>query len=107
MVFVPVEGIERICEAPNATLAVLAETSKVAAEAIDILDEVLMLPAPDNFSVPEMIEVAPVYEFEVAIITELFVVAPVFTICKGFAPVMVALDEKVIVPVEASPDVPM
>ena len=107
MVFVPVEGIVRICEAPNATFAVLAETSKVAAEATETLDEVLMLPAPDNFSVPEMIEVAPVYEFEVAIITELFEVAPVFTICKGFAPLITPLGEIVIVPADASPDVPM
>ena len=63
------------------------------------------VPATPSFNVPERIFVAPEYVLAAFVsITALFV-APVFTICKGLAPLI--KPETVKVPDVASPDVPM
>ena len=59
-----------------------------------------------SFNVPVLTVVIPVYVFTPDKITELFVVAPVFTICNGFE-VPLIIPETVKVPVVASPEVPI
>jgi hypothetical protein len=85
-------------------LEVVAETSKMAPEAILIDAEFAIDPDEPKANVPVLIVVDPVKVFTPDKIT-LLVVAPVFTICNGFAPLITP--ETLKVPVVALPDVPI
>ena len=65
VVFAPVEETVYVCAEANVIPLVVAETSKVAPDALITPVEFAIEPEPDNASVPAFMVVEPLYKFAV------------------------------------------